>query len=132
MPSSLYEKLGLSRIEPTGLSMQMADKSVRTPLGIVKDVEFKIDKFKVLSEFVVLDMENSQSVHVILGRPLLAAVGAIIDVKRRNLTLEVEGQMVEIKASEIVHFAPPPDLSPPQPMDDDDEDAANDDSSPKF
>ncbi|XP_073045967.1 uncharacterized protein [Primulina eburnea] len=128
MPSSLYEKIRLSRIKPTGLTLQMADKSVRTPLGIVKDVELKIDKFKVLAEFVVLDMENSQSVHVILERPLLAAVGAIIDVKRGKLTMEVEGQMVEIK----LFILPPPDLSPPQPMDVDDEDAANDDSSPEF
>ncbi|XP_075473965.1 uncharacterized protein LOC142505024 [Primulina tabacum] len=81
MPSSLYEKLGLSKMMPTGLSLQMADKSIRTPLGIVEDVDLRIDKLKVLAEFVVLDMENSQNVHVILGRPFLATVGAIIDVK---------------------------------------------------
>ncbi|XP_075481236.1 uncharacterized protein LOC142521949 [Primulina tabacum] len=59
MPSSLYEKLGLSRMRPTGLSLQMADKSIRTPLGIVEDVELRIEKLKVLAEFVVLDMENN-------------------------------------------------------------------------
>ncbi|XP_075499397.1 uncharacterized protein LOC142537787 [Primulina tabacum] len=99
MSSSLYEKLGLSRMRPTGLSLQMADKSIKTPLGIVEDVELRIDKLKVLAEFVVLDIENIQNVHVILGRPLLAAVGTIIDVKRGKLTMEVEGQMVAIKAS---------------------------------
>ncbi|XP_075507431.1 uncharacterized protein LOC142544256 [Primulina tabacum] len=67
MPNSLYEKLELSRMRPTGLSLQMADKSIKTPLGIVEDVELRIDKLKVLAEFVVLDMENSQNVHVILG-----------------------------------------------------------------
>ncbi|XP_073313454.1 uncharacterized protein [Primulina huaijiensis] len=81
MPSSLYDKLGLTRIKPTELSLQLADKSVKVPLGIVEDVELQIDKLKVLAAFVVIDMENSQNVHVILGRPLLAAVGAIIDVK---------------------------------------------------
>ncbi|XP_075481186.1 uncharacterized protein LOC142521895 [Primulina tabacum] len=106
IPSSLYEKLGLSRIKPIGLSLQMADKLVRTPLGIVEDVELQIDKLKVLAEFVVLDIENSQNIHVILGRPLLAAVGAIIDVKREKLTMEVEGKMVEIKASENSHDLP--------------------------
>ncbi|XP_073045825.1 uncharacterized protein [Primulina eburnea] len=88
MPSSLYEKLGLTRIKPTEF---LADKSVKVPLGIVEDVELKIDKLKVPAEFVVLDMENSQNVHVILGRPLLAAVGAIIDMKRGKMTMEVEG-----------------------------------------
>ncbi|XP_075483733.1 uncharacterized protein LOC142523886 [Primulina tabacum] len=106
MPSSIYEKLGLSRIKPTELSLQLADKSVKVPLDIVEDVELKIDKLKVLAEFVVLDMENSQDVHVILGRPLLAVVGAIIDVKRGKMTMEVEDQMVAIKASKKSYDPP--------------------------
>ncbi|XP_073061663.1 uncharacterized protein [Primulina eburnea] len=106
MPSSLYEKLGLSRIKPTRLSLQMADKSVRTPLGVVEDVELKIDKIRLLADFVVLDIQNSQNVQVILGRPLLAAVGAIIDVKRGKMTMEVEGQLVEINASKISYDPP--------------------------
>ncbi|XP_073063968.1 uncharacterized protein [Primulina eburnea] len=106
MPSSIYEKLGLTRIKPTELSLQLADKSVKVPLGTVEDVELKIDKLKVLAEFLVLDMENSQDVHVILGRPLLAAVGAIIDVKRGKMTMEVEGQLVAIRASKTSYDPP--------------------------
>ncbi|XP_073061953.1 uncharacterized protein [Primulina eburnea] len=106
MPSSLYEKLGLSKMRSTELSVQLADKSVKVPLGIVEDVELKIDKLKVLAEFLVLDMENSKDVHVILGRPLLAAVGAIIDVKRGNMTMEVEGQMVAVRASKKSYDLP--------------------------
>ncbi|XP_073056926.1 uncharacterized protein [Primulina eburnea] len=106
MPSSLYEKLGLSKMRSTELSVQLADKSVKVPLGIVEDVELKIDKLKVLAEFLVLDMENSQDVHVILGRPLLAAVGAIIDVKRGKMTMEVKGQMVAVRASQKSYDPP--------------------------
>ncbi|XP_073064020.1 uncharacterized protein [Primulina eburnea] len=106
MPSFLYEKLGLSVIKPTGLSLQMADKSIRTPLGVVEDVELKIDKIRLLADFVVLDMGNSQNVRAILGRPFLATAGAIIDVKRRKMTMEVEGQLVEIKASKIAYNPP--------------------------
>ncbi|XP_073025145.1 uncharacterized protein [Primulina eburnea] len=106
MPSSLYEKLGVSGMISTCMSLQMTDKSIRTPLGIVEDVELRIEKLKVLAEFVVLDMGNSQNVHVILGRPLLAAVGAIIDVKRGKMTMEVEGQLVEIKTSKKSYDPP--------------------------
>ncbi|XP_075489541.1 uncharacterized protein LOC142528382 [Primulina tabacum] len=49
MPSSLYEKLGLSRMRSTELSLQLADTSVKEPLGIVENVELKIDKLKVLA-----------------------------------------------------------------------------------
>ncbi|XP_073057233.1 uncharacterized protein [Primulina eburnea] len=106
MPSFLYEKLRLSKMKPTGLSLQMADKSIRRPLGMVEDVELQIDKLKVLAELLVLDMETSQNVHVILGGPLLATVGAIIDMKRGKLTMKVEGQRVEIKASKSSHDPP--------------------------
>ncbi|XP_075504536.1 uncharacterized protein LOC142541975 [Primulina tabacum] len=84
MPSSLYEKLGLSRIKPTGLSLQMADKS----------------------DFVVLDMGNSQNVRAILGRPFLATAGAVIDLRQGKLTMEVDGQNVELKASKISYDPP--------------------------
>ncbi|XP_073035294.1 uncharacterized protein [Primulina eburnea] len=81
MPSSLYEKLGLSKMKPTGLSLQMADKSIRTPLGIVEDIELKIDKLKLPADFVILDMGDSQNVRTILGRPFLATAGAVIDLR---------------------------------------------------
>ncbi|XP_075489519.1 uncharacterized protein LOC142528362 [Primulina tabacum] len=106
MPISLYEKLGLSRIKPTGLSLQMADKSVRTPLGIVEDVELKIDKIRLLAYFVVLDMGNSQNVRAILGQPFLATAGAVIDLRQGKLTMEVNGQNVELKASKISYEPP--------------------------
>ncbi|XP_073026757.1 uncharacterized protein [Primulina eburnea] len=106
MPSSLYEKLGLSRMKPTGLSLQMADRSIGTPLGIVEDVELRIDKLRLLADFVILDMGNSQNVRTILGRPFLATAGAIIDLKQRILTMDVEGQRVEIKASKSSHDLP--------------------------
>ncbi|XP_073018256.1 uncharacterized protein [Primulina eburnea] len=106
MPSSLYEKLGLSMMKPTGLSLQMADRSIGTPLGIVEDVELRIDKLRLLADFVILDMRNSQNVRTILGRPVLATAGAIIDLKQRILTMDVEGQRVEIKASKSFHDPP--------------------------
>ncbi|XP_075523963.1 uncharacterized protein LOC142556388 [Primulina tabacum] len=106
MPSFLYEKLGLSRIKPTALSLQMADKSVRTPLGIVEDVELKIDKIRLQANFVVLDMGNSQNVRAILGRPFLATAEAVIDLRQGKLTMEVDGQNIELKASKISYDPP--------------------------
>ncbi|XP_073294548.1 uncharacterized protein [Primulina huaijiensis] len=106
MPSSLYEKFGLSRMKTTELILQLADKSFKIPLRFVDDVEVQIDKLRLPSYFVVLDIENSQNVLVILGRPCLATVGAIIDVKQRKLRMEVEGQMVVIKASKRSHDPP--------------------------
>ncbi|XP_073039146.1 uncharacterized protein [Primulina eburnea] len=106
MSSSLYEKLGSSKMKPMELSLQMADKSIRTPLGIVEDVELKIDKLKLPADFLVLDMRDSQNVRTILGRPFLATARAVIDLRQEKLTMEVDGQRAEFKASRISHDPP--------------------------
>ncbi|XP_073017765.1 uncharacterized protein [Primulina eburnea] len=106
MPSSLYEKLGLSRIKPTEVILQLTDKSVKVPLGCIEDVELKIDKLRFPVDFVVLDVEDSKNVHIILEQPFLATAGAIIDLKQRKLTMDVEGQKVEIMASKSYHDPP--------------------------
>ncbi|XP_073046176.1 uncharacterized protein [Primulina eburnea] len=103
---NLPQKLQDPGIKPTGLSLQMADKSVRTPLGIVEDVELKIDKLKLLADFVVLDMGNSQNVRAILGRPFLATAGAVIDLRQGKLTMAVDGQNIELKAPKISYKPP--------------------------
>ncbi|XP_073277671.1 uncharacterized protein [Primulina huaijiensis] len=103
MPSFLYEKLGLSKMKPTELILQLTDKSIKVPLGLKEDVEVQVDKLRLPADFVVLDMENCQNVPVILGRPFLATVGAIIDVKKGMLSMEVEGQRVVIKTSKTSH-----------------------------
>ncbi|XP_073041995.1 uncharacterized protein [Primulina eburnea] len=106
MQSSLYDKLGLRNMKPTRLSLQMADKSIRTPLGIVEDVELKIDKLKLPVDFLVLDMRDSQNVRTILGRPFLVTAGAVIDLRQGKLTMEVDGQNIELKASKISYDPP--------------------------
>ena len=35
MPLHIYNKIGLKEMQPTGMSLQMADRSCKTPLGIV-------------------------------------------------------------------------------------------------
>ncbi|XP_075499297.1 uncharacterized protein LOC142537689 [Primulina tabacum] len=106
MPSSLYEKLVLSRMKHTELILKLANKSVKVPLGFVEDIEIQIDKPRLPADFVVLDMEHSQNVRVIIGRPLLATAGAVIDVNQGRLTIKVEDQRVAIKASKRLHDPP--------------------------
>ncbi|XP_075515482.1 uncharacterized protein LOC142550131 [Primulina tabacum] len=81
MPSSLYKKLGLSRMKPTELILQLTDKLFKVPLGFLEDVEVQIDKLRLPVDFMVLDIENNQNFRVILGQPLFATVAAVIDVK---------------------------------------------------
>jgi hypothetical protein len=49
--------LGLGELKPTSMTLQLADKSVKAPRGIVEDVLIKVDKFYFPVDLIVLDTE---------------------------------------------------------------------------
>ena len=57
LPYSVYVELGLGELKPTNITLQLADRSVKIPRGIVKDVLVQVDKFYFLVDFVVLDTQ---------------------------------------------------------------------------
>jgi hypothetical protein len=71
LPYSVYLQLGLGELKPTTMTLQLADRFVKVPRGIVKDVLIKVDKFYFLVDFIVLDTEPVQvigsEIPVILG-----------------------------------------------------------------
>ncbi|KAL8462991.1 hypothetical protein ACS0TY_033844 [Phlomoides rotata] len=71
------------------------------PEGIIEDVLIKVDKFIFLVDFVVLEMKEDESVPLILGRPFLATGGAVIDVKKGELVLNVEDDHVLFKIYKV-------------------------------
>ncbi|XP_021760169.1 DNA damage-inducible protein 1-like, partial [Chenopodium quinoa] len=89
MPLSICEKLQMGELKPTRISLQLADRSVKFPLGILEDVPLRVGKFFIPCDFVVMEMEEDAHVPIILGRPFLATAGAIIDMKNGKITFEV-------------------------------------------
>ena len=71
MPLSVVKKLNLGELTPTTLSLQMVDRSVTYPQGIIEDVLMKVDKFIFPIDFVVLEMEEDKEVPNILGSHFL-------------------------------------------------------------
>ena len=55
IPYTVYEQLGLGEIKPTRITLQLADRSIKIPRGIVEDVLVQVDKFYFPVDFVVLD-----------------------------------------------------------------------------
>nr|GEW47737.1 hypothetical protein [Tanacetum cinerariifolium] len=56
--------------------IDMADKSMQSPKGIIENVLVKIDKFIFPVDSVILDIVEDDKVLIILGRPMLANVHA--------------------------------------------------------
>jgi len=81
-------------VQPTRMTLQLVDRSIEYPYGIVEDLLFKVDKFYFLVDFVIMDMEEDLEVLLILGRPLMKAAKVIIHVD--NGKLKVQGQDEEV------------------------------------
>ena len=85
IPYSLYEELELGELRPTRITLQLADRSIRHPRGIIEDVLVKVDRFVFPADFIILDMAMTPSpknqIPIILGRPFLATADANISCR---------------------------------------------------
>ncbi|KAI5343486.1 hypothetical protein L3X38_011362 [Prunus dulcis] len=104
MPYSVYLQLGLGGLKATTISLQLADRSVKYPRGIVEDILVQVDKLILPADFVVLDMEEAplhdRELPILLGRPFMATAKTIIDVQNGLLTITVLGETVQFKVFE--------------------------------
>ena len=68
MPLSLYRRLELNKLT-TEISLQMADKSTAIPVGICQDVPVVVANVTILTDFVILDIPEDDSMSIILEDP---------------------------------------------------------------
>ena len=88
MPLSVVKRLSLRELTPTAMTLQMVDRTMEQPEGVLEYVLINVGKFIFPVDFVVMDMEEDTKVPLLLGRPFLATGAALIDVKRENSFLE--------------------------------------------
>ncbi|GJV01576.1 putative laccase [Tanacetum coccineum] len=106
MPYTMYEKLGLGEPKPTRISLELADRSIQYPRGIVENILIKIDKFILPIDFVILDMREDSRNSIILGRPFLATSRAMIDVFNKKITLRVGDDEVTFDIDQSIKRLP--------------------------
>ena len=84
---TVYQQLGLGELKPTRMTLQLADRSVKYPRGVL----VRIDTFIFPVDFVVLDTEPvrdvSSQIPMIFGRPFLATIDTTIKVRSGVMTL---------------------------------------------
>jgi len=74
---SFCKKLKLLDLIPTTMIMQLADCFIRQPVGILEDVH--VNNFVIPYDFVVVEVDENFHVPIIMGRPFLPTVRAVID-----------------------------------------------------
>ncbi|XP_075108961.1 uncharacterized protein LOC142180786 [Nicotiana tabacum] len=99
MPLSIYKKEGLGMARPTSMRLQMADRSIKIPVGIVDDVLVKVEKFHLPADFVILDCAVDKEIPIILGRPFLATGRALMDSERNEIKFYANDEEVTFQAS---------------------------------
>ncbi|CAL0301721.1 unnamed protein product [Lupinus luteus] len=102
MPLSMLKRIGDLDIKPTRMTLQLADRSVKYPYGVVEDVLVKVDGLVFPVDFVIMDIEEDKEVPLILGRPFMKTARVIIDVDDGKLKVRVGDQEVNFNVFEAM------------------------------
>ena len=100
LPYSMYKQLGLGELNPTSITLSLADRSIKIQKGTVEDVLIQVEKFYYPMDFVVLDTEPAATganyVLIILGRPFLATSNSIINFQNGVMQLTFGNMTLEL------------------------------------
>ncbi|XP_033133991.1 uncharacterized protein LOC108870445 [Brassica rapa] len=102
MPYSVALRLGYTHFKPTKMSLVFADRSVKSPVGILEDLQVKVGNTSVPADFVVLELEEESKDPLILGRPFLCTVGASIDVRQGKIDLNLGDIVMQFEMDELL------------------------------
>src|SRR3954463_9704127 len=88
-------------LEEVDVTIYLANKETISPIGIVRDVEVLCGKVKYPTDFLVLGLVQDSFFPIIFGRPFLSTCGAIIDCKKRKVSVEFNGDPYEFNFSKF-------------------------------
>ncbi|XP_016747527.2 uncharacterized protein [Gossypium hirsutum] len=100
MSLSIYRRLGLGELKEMTVSLQLAYQYLVCLDGVLEVVLVNVRKFIFPIDFTVLDFEEDHKILVLVRRPFLATSRAIIDVRKRELTMDIEGETKIFKCVE--------------------------------
>ena len=85
MPLSMCRRLGELEIMPTRMTLQLADRSITRPYGVIEDVLIRVKQMVFPADFVVTDVDEDHEVPIILGRPFMLTTSYVVDMGRKKL-----------------------------------------------
>ena len=95
MPLSMCRRLGELEIMPTRMTLQLADRSITRPYGVIEDVLVRVKHFIFPAIFVVMDICEDTNILVILGRPFMLTASCIVYMGRKKLEMGFEDQKID-------------------------------------
>lgn len=105
MPYSIYASLKLGRLNKNSVVIQLADRSIAYPKGVVEDVLVQINDLVFPADFYVLDMENGdQTAPILLGRPFIKTSKTKVDVHSGTPTMKFNGEIVKFNIYDAMKY----------------------------
>ena len=80
---------------PTRMTLQLVDRSITSPYGVIGDVLVRVKHFIFPADFVVMDICEDTDIPVILGRPFMLIASFIVDIGRKKLEMGFEDQKID-------------------------------------
>nr|GEU87744.1 hypothetical protein [Tanacetum cinerariifolium] len=87
IPLYLFKNLNIKLLEETDHIFGLADGTKSYPVRIVKDVEVRIEKLKLLNDFYVIDMKKDLKTPLLVGRGFLATANIVIDCRMAKIAV---------------------------------------------
>ena len=88
MPKIMYDMLESKPFDPCSFGVRLVDSSIKKHLVKIDDVLIIFNNNYVPVDFTIMDIECEPSCPIILGRPFLCTVGAVIDMKEGNIKFQ--------------------------------------------
>ena len=85
---TLCDILGFHDLDDCSLNLHRADSTIKNPMGRINDIIIVANRNYMPVDFIVLDIDCNLSYPIILGRPFLRMIGAIIDMKEGNIRFQ--------------------------------------------
>ncbi|GJQ96983.1 MAK10-like protein [Tanacetum coccineum] len=87
IPLCIFKKLNIRLLEEIDHIFGLDDRTKSYPVRIVKDVEVRIGKLKLLNDFYVIDMKKDLETPLLVGRGFIAIVNSVIDYRKAKIAV---------------------------------------------
>ncbi|XP_012438713.1 uncharacterized protein LOC105764610 [Gossypium raimondii] len=105
MPYPIYKLINAGPLKKTRAIIQLADRSVVYPEGLLEDILVKVNELVSPTDFYIINMEDdntTNSCDILLERPFLSTASTKIDVRSGTLTMEFDGKTVKFNVYEAM------------------------------
>jgi len=92
MPRVLYEKFFTHPLLETTMCLQLTDRTLSFPKGILKNICVRVGISYVPADFIVIETGVDERSPIILGRPFLNTSGAVIYASAAKINFNIKGR----------------------------------------